>query len=292
MSLSCTTVTWRGLTFASDLSSPFGIRRLEGWDERPASRLRGETRPGQHGAFSVAPLSDERVVTLTGQIVSQDRDALLAEMDSVLGYGDPSAPAEELVVSRAGRVLTASAHLTAFRTPTDSDWAFGVVPFGIEWRCADPLRYGPAINRTTTFATSMGGLEFDLFTDGTSADVGYLDFGAQGSTGRIVLPLQDGTAPGATQFLVEGPVPRFSIVRVESGRRISFSRPVAAGDSLLIDPATGSALLNGGDVDYSGLLTRWEWDQVLPGEPATFAFLPDGEFDTGTLTVIHRAAWW
>ena len=73
---------------------------------------------------------------------------------------------------------------------------------------------------------------------------------------------------------------------------MTFARELTAGDRLLIDTATGTALLNGGDVDYSGLLTHWEWDPVLPGRPATFAFLPDGPSSSGTLTVIHRAAWW
>lgn len=292
MSLSCTTVEWRGITLSSDYSSPFGVRSLAGWDERPASRLSGQPRPGVHGRFASAPLADERVVTLGGQIVSpQDRDTLLHELDSAMAYSAPGAAPETLTITRAGRRLSADAYLTAFRTPTDLTWGVGAVPFAIEWRCADPLRYADAISRTTGFAEQRGGLEFPLFTDG-AADTGFLEFGEQGSTGRVTLPTQPGTAPGHTQFLVTGPVPPFSIVRVESGRRITFARSVAAGDRLLIDSATGVALLNDGDVDYSGLLTYWEWEPVQPGESVTFAFIPDGVAQAGTLTVIHRAAWW
>lgn len=289
--LSCTKVEWRGLTLASDMSSPFGVRSLLGWDERPDVRTFSAARPGSHGTFSRAPLADERIVTLSGQIVSQDRDALLAELDAAMYLSDPYAADEELVVTRAGRRLTASAYLTAFRTPTDLSWAVGAVPFAIEWRCADPLRYADALSLDTGFASPGGGLAFPLFTDGTT-DVGYLDFGAPGSTGRVSLPVQPGTAPGQTQFVVEGPTPAFSIVHVESGRRIQFAQSVPAGASLVIDPAAGSALLNGGDVDYSGLLTRWEWEPVRNGESATFAFLPDGPVAAGSLTVTHRAAWW
>ena len=291
MALSCTTVQWRGLTLSSDRSSPFGIRTVTGWDELPDSRFERDTRPGAHGVFATPVWSDERIVTLGGQIISQRRDALLAELRAAMTWGPNGGLVEDLQITRAGQTLTAQARLTAFKTPTDADWAVGVVPFAIEWRCPDPLRYADATNLSTTFATSSGGLEFPLFTDGTD-DTGFLEFGEQGSTGRVSLPVQDGTAPGHTQLLVTGPVPPFSIVRVETGRRIAFARSVPAGDRLLIDTATGSALLNGGDVDYSGLLTHWEWDPINPGEAATFAFLADGPTDTGTLTVIHRAAWW
>lgn len=286
-----TTLTVGGWTFDGSGSTDVDVlERLDGWYDGTEVRADQTPRPGQHGSFETPALHSGRTVSaVVSRRCESDSEAGAArrELAGLLAGGVH----EDLVVSEPdGHITTARVRLAA---KTLVRW----LPYSqrvqaqVEFYAPDPLRYGTTLNLSTTFATSMGGLEFDLFTDGTT-DVGYLDFGAQGSTGRITLPLQDGTAPGATQFLVAGPVPAFSIVRVESGRRVSFSRPVAAGDTLLIDPATGSALLNGGDVDYSGLLTRWEWDQVLPGEPATFAFLADGVPDVGTLTVIHRAAWW
>ncbi|SFK31423.1 Phage tail protein [Cellulomonas sp. KH9] len=290
MTLSCTTVEWRGLTLSSDRGSPFGVRSLRGWDELPASRGDSPGRPLAHGGFDTPVWSDERIVTLGGQIVSPDRDALLAELSSVMTWAPGGGSGEDLRITRAGRTLTATARLTAFQTPTDLDWAVGVVPFVIEWRAADPLRYGDTINESTSFPFAAGGLEFPLFTDGVT-DTGYLEFGAQGSTGRVTVT-NIGTAATSPQFEVTGPTPPFSIVHVESGRRLSFAQSVAAGDRLLIDSATGLVVLNGGDVDYSGMLTRAEWSPVGPGESASFAFIPDGPFADGTLTVIFRPAWW
>ena len=290
MTLSCTTVEWRGLTLSSDRGSPFGVRSLRGWDELPASRGDSPGRPLAHGGFDTPVWSDERIVTLGGQIVSPDRDALLAELSSVMTWAPGGGSGEDLRITRAGRTLTATARLTAFQTPTDLDWAVGVVPFVIEWRAADPLRYGDTVNAPTGFAVQAGGLEFDLFTDGTS-HTGFLEFGQQGATGRVSVS-NTGTAPTAPQFEITGPVPRFSVVHVQSGRRVSFAQAVAAGDRLLIDTATGVVVLNGGDVDYSGLLTRAEWAPIAPGETATFAFVADGPYDVGTLTVIARPAWW
>lgn len=288
--LSCTTVEWRGLTLASDHSSPFGIRNLAGWDELPDSRQDSAARPQAHGRFDAPVWSDERVVTLVGQIVSQDRDVLLAELSSVMGWPSGRGSAETLTVTRAGRTLTASARLRAFRTPTTLDWSVGEVPFAIEWRCADPLRYGVASTLETTFPVLAGGLEFDLFTDG-STTTGFLEFGESSSTGRVTAS-NGGNADAMPQFTITGPVPAFQIVEVGSGRRLVFSRAVNAGDTLVIDSATGVVVLNGGDVDYSGYLTTAEWSAIPAGGSATFAFLPVSGTGTGSMAVTWRPAWW
>lgn len=286
MSLSCTTVEWRGLTLASDSSSPFGIRTLLGWDELPDSRQDSQVRPQAHGRFDAPVWADERVVTLQGQIVSQDRDALLRELSSVMGWPSGRGPAETLTVTRAGRTLTASARLRAFRTPTDGNWSVGQVPFAIEWRCADPLRYGTASTLETTFPQRKGGLRFPLFTP-----AGHLFFGERSTSGQVTVA-NDGTADAWPQFTVTGPVPPFQIVAVNSGRRLVFSRAVNAGDVLLIDSATGVVVLNGGDVDYSGYLTTAEWAPIGAGASETFAFLPVEGDGTGSLAVTWRSAWW
>lgn len=263
------------------------FRTLDGW-EGFDGEVEDYDRPGAHGAFDSPVYVRARRVLVTGRAGSrQERDAVLARIGASMTPG-----VADLRITHAGRALTTRARLLRYSpTPPPQAWGAGFFEWAAEWRCADPLRYADAVSLDTGFATPGGGLAFPLFTDGTT-DVGYLDFGAPGSTGRVTLPVQPGTAPGQTQFVVEGPTPPFSIVHVESGRRIRFAQAVAAGASLVIDPAAGSALLNGGDVDYSGLLTRWEWEPVRNGESATFAFLPDGPVAAGSLTVTHRAAWW
>lgn len=122
-------------------------------------------------------------------------------------------------------------------------------------------------------------------------DTGYLEFGEQGSTGRVSVS-NEGTADSLPQFTVTGPVPPFQIVAVNSGRRLVFSRAVNAGDALVIDSATGVVVLNGGDVDYSGYLTTAEWTAIPAGGSESFAFLPVSGTGTGTLAVTWRPAWW
>lgn len=286
-----TSLTVGGLTFdGGDTPGVDVLEDLDGWFDGTGVRAENAPRPQQHGTFATPAFHTGRDI---GVVVSRrcasDAEAgearrTFAALLAGGGYTDLT------VVEPDGHTTTASVRLAS--KPLVRWFPHSQrVRAQVEFYAPDPLRYGATVNRSTTFAAEAGGLEFDLFTDGTS-DTGYLEFGEAGSTGRVSLPAQEGTAPGHTQFLVTGPTPAFSIVRVETGRRVTFSAPVAAGSQLLIDTATGVVTLDGGDVDYSGLLTRWEWDPVEPGTPVTFAFLPMGPSDTGSLLVAHRAAWW
>jgi len=266
------------------------LEQLDGWFDGTDVEAEVDNRPQAHGAFETPTWHTGRTVAM---IVSRRCDS-----DFEAGVAR-----RELAALLAGgryddlTVYEPDGHTTSARVRLASKPLVRWLPYSqrvqaqVEFFAPDPLRYGSTVNAITTFPVEAGGLEFDLFTDGAT-HTGALEFGEAGSTGRAYLGPQGGTAPGHTQFLVTGPTPPFSIVRVETGRRIEFSRPVAAGAQLLIDTATGVVLIDGGDVDYSGLLTRWEWEPVEPGAPVTFAFLPHGPSDTGTLTVMHRAAWW
>lgn len=291
MILSETTVQWRGATLSGARGATLAITSLSGWDDWSAEGG-GERRPQGHGRFDSAVWSDERVITLGGRILSADRDALLATLGREMTPSDGASP-ETLTITHAGVTLTADARVTRYRPDvTAGHWGVGHVPFAIEWRCADPLRYGSLVNAATAFPSLTGGLEFDLFTDGT-ADTGWLEFGAQGSTGRVVVS-NPGTADTWPQFQVTGPAPAFTIACVESGRRLSMPRALSAGEVLLMDSATGIVMLNGGDVDYSGLLTRAEWFPVARESSCTIALLADGPLVDSheALTVIMRPAWW
>lgn len=293
MSLSCTTVVWRGLTLSSAAGEPFGVRSVQGWDELPGSRIDSASRPQGHGRFDADVWADERIVTVGGQILSQDRDALLQQLASVMTWPSQASAAEELTITRAGRTLTAFARLSAFRTPTDLDWAVGLVPFAIEWRCPDPLRYGALVSAVTGFPVRSGGLRFPLYSDGAGEDVGALYYGeSSGSTGRALLA-NEGTADTWPQFVITGPVDSsgFEIVTVGTGARLRFSASVPAGSQLVLDAATGSAVIDG-TADRGGRLTWRDWAPIPAGGSSEFAFVPLGATSEATLTVTARPAFW
>lgn len=286
-----TTLSIAGLTFdGGDAPGVDVLEELDGWFDGTDVEAEVARRPGAHGAFALPAYSRGRTVAaIVSRRCSSDAEAGAARRTFAALLAD-GGYAELTVVEPDGHKTSALVRRAS--RPLVKWFPYSqMVRAQVEFYAPDPLRYSEAITKTTGFALSAGGLEFPLFTDGT-ADTGFLEFGAQGSTGRISLGTQPGTAPGHTQFVVMGPVPSFSIVRVETGRRLTFADPVLAGSTLVIDGASGSALLNGGEVDYSGRVTRSELEPVRPGEPVTFAFQPEGPYSTGTLTVTHRAAWW
>jgi len=156
----------------------------------------------------------------------------------------------------------------------------------------DPLGYGTGLQQSTGFAAPGGGLEFDLFTDGSSTDTGVLEFGEPGSSGRIEL-VNAGTADSWPVHRIDGPTPTagFDIVDVASGKRLRFVGVVPAGSHLTIDTATGSVILD--DVaDRSSQLTRREWTPIPPSGSATLAFLPLSTSTAAALTTSYASAWW
>ncbi|MFB9956985.1 phage distal tail protein [Cellulomonas denverensis] len=102
-----------------------------------------------------------------------------------------------------------------------------------------------------------------------------------------------GTADVWPQFQIDGPVASegFEIALVGTDRRIRFSGPVAAGSVLVIDPATGTAVIDG-SADRGGQLTYRDWFPVPAGGSIEVAFIPLGAATDAVLTGTVRPGWW
>jgi hypothetical protein len=280
-------IEWGGLTLYGTLApGRLTFRTLEGW-EGFDGRTNDMPRPAGHGSFDSPVWANARRVLASGRVGSpQERDAILAQL------GASMTPDEgDLRITNGGRTLTARAHLLRY-APAALTWAAGWFDWAAEWVCADPLRYADPASLSTGFATAGGGLRFPLFTNGT-AGVGYLDFGAPGTTGRVVLT-NTGTAPASPQYAVLGPVADegFDIVCVETGERITYAAGVSAGSTVVLDAATGQVVLNG-DADKSGSLTRADWFTIPPnGVSRTVAFLNRGVASDAVLTATVRPPSW
>ena len=294
MNLSSTTVTWRGLTFYGRRGlGPFTFSELDGWEELPPARHDGsDVRPQAHGRFDAPVWADERTVTLTGFCSSAtQRDAVLAQLGDVMTWPSGRGLAEDLVITQAGRTLTGNARLTRYKATLGRGWAVGYFPYAVQWVCSDPMRYGAPVPVTTGFPQLVGGLEYDLYTDGT-LDTGFLEYGAASTTGRIVVA-NPGNADAWAQYEILGPVPveGFDILRVGTGDRLRFAGGVSAGSRLVIDSATGVVVIDG-YADRSGLLTVRDWFPVPAKGSVEIAFVPLGAYSTAQLTATVSPGFW
>lgn len=289
--LSHTSLTWRGLTIQGTRVSRHWMGSLEGWEELPDTRHDSPARTSGHGRFGAPAWSDERVVVVTGGCSTPaERDAILLELQAVMTLSGSSNP-EDLTISNAGRVLTAGATLTRFK-PSMANWSSGYFHWAAEWVCPDPLRYGTPIASTAVFPTLVGGLEYDLYTDGSGTDLGYLDYGVPSETGRVVLS-NPGTEDVPVTIEVIGPVPSqgFDIIQVGTGKRLTFEDPVGAGSSLVMDGATGAVVIDG-TADRAGRLTWRDWPIVPAGGSIELLFSPRGPWSAATMTAVYRPGYW
>lgn len=242
-----TSLSWRGLTVGA--GSRYRMRTLEGWEDRPTARYDKQNRTRGHGSHRSHVWSDERTVTVEGWCwTATDRDALLMGLQAVSAYSDTD-DTEPLVVTAAGRTLTAGAQLLEARPALlRGEWGVGRFGWLLQWRCPDPLRYGPPRTVPTGLPTSGGGLVYPLTYP--------LDYGALGDTGQLQLT-NAGTAPAPILFTVRGPLPQGWELSA-AGQRLTYPVPVPAGQVLAIDTAEGTVLVEG-TASRRANLTAADW---------------------------------
>jgi hypothetical protein len=88
------------------------------------------------------------------------------------------------------------------------------VPFALQWRCPDPLRYGSSQSYGPIgLPTSGGGLVYPL--------VYGLTYGTQGTVGQLTLT-NAGTADASVVFTVTGSLPLGFQISSSDGQRLTF----------------------------------------------------------------------
>lgn len=287
---STTSITWRGVTFyGTSGAGRYTFATLEGWEDLPDARQEEYDRPSQHGMFDADVYSGARRVLASGRCSSPaERDVMLAELKAAFSLTPTTTL--PLVIDHAGKVLTVGARLLRFK-PTSPAWGSGFWGWAAEWICPDPLRYAAPVVTWTPFAQMLGGLEFDLFTDGV-VDTGFLEFGDPGAITGLVAVSNSGSAQAWPVFTVAGPTPPegFDLVDSVTGSRLRYTGVIPSSSTLTIDSATGLVTLDG--VDRKPYLTIREWFSIAPDSSASILFSPRGGPTSAVLTVTVTPPSW
>jgi hypothetical protein len=258
-----TNVAWRGLTLGN--GTLYRLDTVEGWEERPPGRYNNTPRTRAHGSHRSQVLADERIVTVTGwAFTPEQRDELLEQLQDVSGFGDVD-DTEPLTITAAGRTLTAGAQLIrAVPSLNRGQWGAGWFGWLLQWRCPDPLRYGPA--RTVGpvgLPTDGGGLTYPL-----SYPLGY---GTAGETGRVALA-NAGTAPAPIVFAVRGDLPGGAeLSAAATGQRLTYAQPIPGQQLVEIDTAAGTVLVEGTSSRRAALISA-DWLHVPARSQLTVQF--------------------
>lgn len=105
-----------------------------------------------------------------------------------------------------------------------------------------------------------------------------------------VAGVNEGTLDAWPLFVVYGPLASVpvTIVHAQTGSRIRFTTSLLSGQQLVIDPRTGTALVDGVD-DRGAALSERQWWAIPPLSP--FSATVDGPAGL-RVDVRWRAAWW
>lgn len=289
-----TSITVGGVTFnntgatdANGVSWLYGS--IKGWYDGPPVKGGKTDRPQSHGSFAERAFRDGRTVTIAGWVSAPSRalaSAAQISLSGLLASGDFGAfmVADSDQGSLSAQVQIDGTPLVDWDEPCE-------IEYQLSFYAPDPLRYGAPVPVTTGFPQLAGGLEYDLFTDGTT-DTGFLEFGAASATGRLVVA-NPGNEDVWPQFQITGPIPAqgLEVVRVGTGERLRFEGEVSTGSVLLLDSATGLVVIDG-YADRSGLLTIRDWSPVAPGGSAEFEFVPLGTYSAAQLTATVSPGFW
>ncbi|WP_338601600.1 hypothetical protein [Saccharopolyspora sp. SCSIO 74807] len=216
----------------------------EGFWASPATNAELNPQLSTHGAFRTPGWKTERTITLEGQAFAPTAAALRRASAALTGLlSDPTTPVTLTCHSEIG-AQSCDVYLDdqILTKPTET------AALGFEWSlqvvAPDPRRYSSAWYRTSTGLPSQGagGLKF-----GSGLDFEHgLHFGSGASSGAMVFS-NEGTAPTAPLYTLHGPLhwPRLTVDAGGSRAVLAYEATLRDGQSLVIDPAVPTALLDG-----------------------------------------------
>lgn len=257
---------------------------LEGWKTSPDVRVRstelGGSRDGEVSA-SYFPLSS-RVLIVGGAVKAATPQNAEILHDLLLREAVPRNQAIKVV-----RYEDAGAkYVTAKRSgPVETEWP---MPDGFRWQTTlmaeDPFKYGLIPEEATA---GPAGLSSSSFTFPISFPLVFTgDAGTSDSSAGI---FNAGTAPSSHILAtITGPLSAgaWRLRNDTAGEEITFDVGLTATDTLIIDFATETALLNGYPISSAVAGTFWK---MLPGSNAIRLY---ADYDPGTtLTVTAESAW-
>lgn len=260
------------------------VTDIQGWNTGAQVRRPKNERLNGHGNFRERGYKDARYPTISGHYVAPSRAAAAAFVDEINAY---------LADGTEGLLEVWDVDLGVRRTPVyligpDVKWNGKIdVGFSVDLEAPDPRKYSDTVRNSTGVFSPGGGLVLPLFSP-----LGFLDFGSGGSLGTATIR-NIGSAESDPRFLVAGYAPGFTITERETQRRLIYTGTVPEGQTLVLNSADGTVLLNGDtDTDRSTQLVLDEWPEIPGYTNRTYLFESAGAGPTAKMTAEVDPAWW
>ena len=284
--LTPTYLTWGGLLLAgaSDTNTPFHLSDITGWEVTPQVNFDDVKIAGGRGVAVTPGDMGPRVVTATGYCFDQGlRNQLLAILR---GYGTPSVGSldtDALTVTHGGLTLSADAQLVKADASPEPGWGLGRFGFTVQWRCADPMRYGQSFSTVVPVKVPTLGITFSVTGDWVFPD---------DPVGGFALVANPGIADSDAVFTLQGPILGPGVAVIETGKVVRFDFDLGVGDSVTVDTAQGLCALNGVYRSPSVLSDLLDEMRLPPNTTSTVQALGSPLAGSPSLSVFVRPAYW
>jgi hypothetical protein len=255
------------------------INKVSGMDNAEYRETQRD-HEGTDGGFMDAEFEKGRTVLLEGELYA-DTANMEAYLDSLKENWAPSSTPIPLYLKVPGR----------------AERVMFVKPLGCRYDWESIRRFGSSRVQFKAFAEDPRIYTSELITTiinyGGDAGTGFafnlgFDFGfgpAVAPTGANVN--NSGNRPTPAIMTIVGPVTSPAIVNDTAGLTLAFNITLAATDSLVIDLANRTVLLNG--INRRGTLLQPNWFFLAKGD--NFIRFGGGAGTGSYLTIQHRAAW-
>lgn len=213
--------------------TPAGWLDLIGWRNLPDAAVGDSQRPQAHGSYPGSVFGESLVVTYDYLLrgTPANKQAALATIER----WTPLDRVERwLAVDDGDGVWFRRARVIARTVPQGKHFTHAPLECSIQFLCADPRRYSLAEKTgDATLAAGSGGLQYAL--------VYPLEYGVPSAGALSVTNGGSTDAPMVATFI--GPLT--DPVIVSEGWRLGFSLTLADGETLVVDTAAGTVLLDG-----------------------------------------------
>ena len=281
------TITVDGFICYDDVDPPADLdgntyiwQDIEGWFGGLEVRGAAIDRPMVDGDYDgPAPLG-ARTVTVTGTLLATTRAGLQRGLDRLGAVLTTAVRRADLIVDEAQRGVTRQA-LVRLGGPTQikrtstyrADWSLNLY-------AADPLRYGSIVHVIIILP----------FTAGTGRTYNLIPNRRYGKASRdgIGVVVNAGTADTPLRITFVGPCTNPGI-RIVGGAETQYMGTLTASDSVVIDTAGRTVLLNGAN-RRQNLSANSRWLSAPPGTTRLYHWV-DNVDRLGSASVAWRDAW-
>lgn len=255
------------------------LRDVDLWaapEVAPAETARAQA----HGMFAGRDWLRQRLVTASVAIVAQSTDAAeIVLRQALTAAWQP--PSDGTPVPLVWMEDDAVKYRVVGKPRLASPKVSPRMPAECRFVCTDPRIYANAESSASTgLATVSGGLTF--------AAAAPFVFGSAGA-GSTMACTNAGTFPTPWVATFTGPLVAPGLEHVGLGMSISFpSASLAAGETLVVDSAARTVLLNGTASRYSWLSSTSRWFELQAGANSVRL---SGSSGAGSVTLTWRSAW-